>query len=150
MKHIKNFKLFEGMGDNLNDNNFHLELLRDLSLDINDLGFEVYVRGYESYKEGYNMYDIFIKRSDKFAIYDIDKENLSNLKEINKRLTELNKLNDECLNLITRAVDNNLYLCEYVINTGFKEVNIHIRFTNKKDGESVDSDYKYYDEDDLD
>jgi hypothetical protein len=149
MKHIKNFKLFEGMGDNLNDNNFHLELLRDLSLDINDLGFEVDVRGYESYKEGYNMYDIFIERPDGLNVCDINKDNLSKLKDISKELGELNKLNDECLNLITRAVDNNLYLCVYEIDVNFKRVYIHIRFTNKKDGESVGSDYKYYDEDDL-
>lgn len=150
MKHIKNFKLFEGMGDDINDNNFHLELLRDLSLDISDLGFEVDVRGYESYKEGYNMYDIFIERPDGLNVYDINKDNLSKLKDISKGLVELNKLNDECLNLITRAVDNNLYLCVYEIDVNFKRVYIHIRFTNKKDGESVDSDYKYYDEDDLD
>jgi hypothetical protein len=149
MKYIKNYKVFEGMGDKLIDN-FHLELLEDLSLDIVDLGADVEVRGYESFKEGYNMYDIFIKRYDKFSVYDIDKENFSNLKGINKSLIELNKLNDECLNLINRAIDNDLYLCEYEINTTFKEVYIHIRFTIKQDGKSVDKDFKYYDEDELD
>lgn len=148
MKHIKNYKVFEGMGDKLNDD-FHLELLEDLSLDIIDLGFKVKVSGYESYKKGYNMYDIFIERPDGLIVYDINKDNLSKLKDISKGLGELNKLDDECLNLITRALDNNLYLCVYEIDIDSKRVYIHIRFTNKKDGEPVDSDYKYYDEDEC-
>jgi hypothetical protein len=152
MKYIKNYKVFEGMGDNLNDNNYHLELLKDLSLDITDIGFKVDIKGYESYKEGYNMYDIFITGKDKFNVYDINKENLSNLKEMNNRLGELNKLNIECLNLITRSVENDLYLCQYEIDIDSIDstISIYIRFTIKQDGKPVNKDFKYYDEDELD
>ena len=146
MKHIKRYKVFEGMGDSLNDNNFHLELLKDLSLSIVDLGFDVEVKGYESYEEGYNVYDIFIERPDTVSVFDINKDNLPKLKEISKKLGDLNKLNTECLDLITRAIENGLHLCVYEININSKEMYTHIRFTNRQDGKLVGSDYKYYDE----
>ena len=146
MKHIKRYKVFEGMGDSLNDNNFHLELLKDLSLSIVDLGFDVEVKGYESYEEGYNVYDIFIERPDTVSVFDINKDNLPKLKEISKKLGVLNKLNTVCLDLITRTIENGLHLCVYEININSKEMYTHIRFTNRQDGKLVGSDYKYYDE----
>ena len=148
MKYIKEYKLFERCGDNI-ENDQHLELLNDLSLDIKDLGFEVGVKGYESYTEGYNMYDIIIKSKDNYSIHEVGIDNISELDIMYKKVDKINKLNSECLNLIKRSIDNGLYLCSYEI-TIKSDLFCFIRFTCKDDGSPVEDGFRYFSEDEED
>lgn len=145
MKHIKTYKIFEDVGDRLSKEDEYLNLLNDLSLEISDLDFIVSVRGYESYTRGYNTYDIIIESNDKFVVYDINNKNINQLDSMN--FEKLNKLNESCKDLIKRAMDNDIYLCSYEINTN-DGVWCFIRFTTRQDGKPVGPEYKYYDGDD--
>lgn len=145
MKYIKEYKLFERAGDDI-ENDHHLELLNDLSLDIKDLGFEVGVKGYESYTFGYNIYDIIIESKDNYSIYDVGIDNISELDIMYKKVDKINKLNSECLNLIKRSIDNGLYLCSYE-TTIKSDLFCFIRFTCKEDGSPVEDGFRAFSED---
>lgn len=147
MKHIKNYKIFEGISDKLPKEDEYLNLLKDLSLEISDLDFRVKVSGYESYTRGYNTYDLTIESNDSFVVYDIDDKNINQLDSMN--FEKINKLNESCKDLIKRSIDNGLYLCSYEINTKNDGVWCFIRFTNRQDGNPVGPEYKYYDEDEI-
>lgn len=149
MKYLSNFKIFENVGDILPNDDEKLILLNDLSLDIKDLDFRVIVKGYESYTRGYNTYDLIIESNDKLVVFDVNKDNISELSKIEKVLKKSEKLNEECLNLISRSIDSGLYLCEYYINIKGDGIFCLMRFTNRRDGNPVGSEYKYYDEDET-
>lgn len=146
MKYLSNFKIFEDVGDRLPNDDEKLILLNDLSLDIKDLDFRVIVKGYESYTRGYNTYDLIVESNDKSAVYDINKDNISELSKIEKVLKKSEELNKECLNLISRSIDSGLYLCEYHIDIKSDGIYCFVRFTNRQDGDTVGTEYKYYDD----
>jgi hypothetical protein len=146
MKYLSNFKIFEGIGDELPKDDEKLILLNDISLYIKDLDFRVTVNGYESYTRGYNTYDVIIESNDKLVVYDISKNNISELKKIEKLLKKSEELNSECLNLINRSIDSGLYLCEYSVNIKSDGIYCFVRFTNRQDGDPVGNEYKYYDD----
>lgn len=147
MKHIKNYKVFEDVGDKLPKEDEYLNLLNDLSLEISDLDFRIKVKGYESYTRGYNTYDLFIESNDSFVVYDINDKNINQLDSMD--FEKIDKLNESCKDLIKRSIDSGLYLCSYEINTKNDGVWCFIRFTNRQDGNPVGPEYKYYDEDEI-
>jgi hypothetical protein len=128
MKYIKTYnKIYEVKGDILSDDDKYLNLLNDLSFFISDLGFNVHIKGYESYTDGYNTYDVIIESNDGFVVYNINSENIENLDSIN--FDKIEDLNNECKNLIKRAIDNDMHLVSYEINTKNDGVWCFIRFS---------------------
>lgn len=141
MKYIKNYKIFEGVGDKLPKEDEYFKLLNDLSLEISDLGFRVKVKGYESYTIGYNTYDLFIESNDKFIVYDINQKNVEDLDSM--KFEKVSELNESCKELIKRCIDSGMYLCSYEINIKNDSIWCFIRLTTRQDGEPVGPEYKY-------
>lgn len=143
MKHLKRYKIFEAGGDGLPKDDDKLILLEDLSLEIKDMGFEVSINGYESYTPTYYSYDIIIKSDDTLRVYDVSKNNISGLDKMDKIIERCKELNKSCLELIKRAIENDLYLCDFYIDINSSGISSFIRFTIKDDGSPVPSSYKY-------
>jgi hypothetical protein len=141
MRYLRKYN--EGVGDNLPDNDEFLILMNDLSLSISDIGFDVEVKGIESYERGLKNYSLFITSKSGPEIYDVNKDNISNLNDIDVKLKKINDLNSVCKDLIERAIGSGLHLCNYYISVKTSGVFTNIKFACKLDGSPVDPDYKY-------
>jgi hypothetical protein len=111
MKHIKKYN--EGVGDILDHDDKHLELIRNLMLEVEDLGFNVNVRGYESYSIGYINYDIIV--STEYPLFRID--DINNITNMKKSINMVKKYSELMDGIINRILDNGLKFIIYEIDT---------------------------------
>jgi hypothetical protein len=122
------------MGDNLPNTDKHLVLINDLILELKDVGFRAKVNGYYAYHADHICYDIFIEKAGSYEIYDIKDVN-----GINIDLGDVQLLNTSMKDILSRLVDNELYLGSYSINMKDGEVSSHARLFRRIDGEQVNN-----------
>lgn len=146
MKYINSYKLFEGVGGDIIEDDI-IEYLKDRALFISDLGYNANARAYVTYGHYDKItYDIHIGKKLQIAQFDINDKNIIKLDEISKELEKINKLNSECISLIKGGIKMGLYLCHYELTLSSHFSGI-IRFIRNKDGSQLDPDYTYYSED---
>ena len=112
MKHIKDYKVFEGMGDDILDHK-SITLIEDLMLEIRDMGFEVTIRAYEAYVTDVAHFDIFVQGESKLFGAD----NIDELEKIQKNMKLLNEFSEAMIDIIKRISENGLELDHFLIDT---------------------------------
>jgi hypothetical protein len=130
------------MGDKLPNTDKHLVLINDLILELKDAGFRAKVSGYYAYHADHICYDIFIEKDGDYEIYDI-----KDINGINIDLGDIQLLNTTMKDILSRLVDNGLYIGSYSINMKDDEVSSHARLFRRIDGEEVNN-FTYSSDDD--
>jgi hypothetical protein len=150
MKNIINYRKFESNGDIDNLVKVNLDLLKELSLDIQDLGFNVIINNNLSKLDNIHIYNMIIESNDIFTVYEVNKKTISKLKKMSDNVQKLSNLEDNCQDLINRAISNGLYLCQYYIRvqSEYPYIWCFIKFSTKSDGSTLGTEYRYYTEDD--
>jgi hypothetical protein len=144
MKHIK---LFEDIiswddepksGNRIPSDDKYLVLIEDLTLELKDSGFIVLIKGYYAYHKDHICYDIFINKPGEYEIFDI-----KSTSDINIDLSPVQEVSTSMKDILSRLMDNGLYLGSHNINVKDNEVYSHSRLFRRIDGDSVKSDFVY-------
>jgi len=153
MKHIKlfeditefgSFDDYKKPGTNLKSDDEHKVLINDLLLELKDAGFRVVVNGYYAYHKDHICYDIFINKPGSNEIYDV-----KSTSDINIDLTDVQFVTTTMKDILSRLMDNGLYLGSHSINMKDDEVYSHSRLFKRIDGEPIASDFVYHTPDDY-
>lgn len=150
---MKYIKLFEDIdksenvvydykaGKPLPNNDPHLILINDLILELTDSDFIVKVKGYYAYHEDHIVYDIIVNKTGTYEIFDIKDPN-----DINIDTSGIERLNNHMKDILTRLLDNGLYLGSYSVNMEDTVISSFSRLFKRIDGKEV-HDFIYNDPD---